>query len=79
MSDGELILYTTEHGSIENSVVSHWMTTAADNTEKLALERQERFDAARRESEQLMADAKELEVLEQAEQAWEAQGSDKQK
>jgi hypothetical protein len=51
----------------------------ADVAEKLALERYESFDAARREAARLAADTEDMEALENAERALEGKGRGKKK
>jgi hypothetical protein len=58
----------------EREVLTHAGKLRADVAEKLALERYECFDAARREAAQLAADAEDIEALERAERAMEGKG-----
>ncbi len=58
---------------------AHAGTLRADVAEKLALERYERFDAARREAAKLAADAEDLAALEQSERQLEGKGRGKNK
>lgn len=55
----------------EREVLTHGGKLRADVAEKLALERYEEFDAARREAVRLAADAEDLAALEQTERALE--------
>jgi hypothetical protein len=63
----------------EREVLTHAGKLRADVAEKLALERYESFDAARREAAQLAADAEDLAALEQTERALEGNGRGKEK
>jgi len=58
----------------EREVLSHAGKLRADVAEKLALERYESFDAARREATRLAADAEDMAALEWAERPLENQG-----
>ncbi len=63
----------------ERDVLTHAGKLRADVAEKLALERYERFDAARREAERLAADAEDMAVLEQVERKLEVKGRGRKK
>ena len=63
----------------EREVLTHAGKLRADVAEKLALERYESFDAARREATRLAADAEDMAALEQAERALEGKGRGKKK
>lgn len=63
----------------ERDVLTHAGKLRADVAEKLALERYETFDAARREAARLTADAEDLAVLEQIEREMEDAGRRKRK
>ncbi len=63
----------------EREVLTHAGKLRADVAEKLALERYETFDAARREAAQQAADAEDLVVLQQAERQLEGKGRGKKK
>lgn len=63
----------------EREVLTHAGRLRADVAEKLALERYESFDAARREAARLAADTEDMEVLENAERALEGKGRGKKK
>lgn len=63
----------------EREVLTHAGKLRADVAEKLALERYESFDAARREAARLAADAEDIETLENAERALEGKGRGKKK
>lgn len=63
----------------ERDVLTHAGKLRADVAEKLALERYERFDAARREAERLAADAEDMAALEQAERQLEGKGRGRKK
>jgi hypothetical protein len=63
----------------EREVLTHAGKLRADVAEKLALERYEAFDAARREAARLTADAEDLAALEQTERALESKGRGKKK
>lgn len=63
----------------EREVLTHAGKLRADVAEKLALERYESFDAARREAARLAADAEDMEALEQAERALEGKARGKKK
>jgi hypothetical protein len=63
----------------EREVLTHAGKLRADVAEKLALERYESFDAARREAARLAADAEDMEALENAERASEGKGRGKKK
>lgn len=58
----------------EREVLTHAGRLRADVAEKLALERYASFDAARREAEQMVADAEDMKALEQAERKLEGGG-----
>jgi phage terminase Nu1 subunit (DNA packaging protein) len=58
-------------------VLTHDGKLRADVAEKLALERYESFDAARREAGRLTADAEDMEALENAERQLEGKGRGK--
>ncbi|MBX3707937.1 MAG: virulence RhuM family protein [Pseudomonadales bacterium] len=61
----------------EREVLTHAGTLRADVAEKLALERYESFDTARREAAQLAADVEDMAALEQTERALEGKGRGK--
>jgi len=63
----------------ERDVLIHAGKLRADVAEKQALERYERFDAARREAERLAADAEDMAVLEQVERQLEGKGRGEKK
>lgn len=63
----------------EREVLTHAGKLRADVAEKLALERYESFDAARREAARLAADAEDLAALEQAERQLGDKGRGKKK
>lgn len=63
----------------EREVLTHAGKLRADVAEKLALERYESFDAARREAARLAADAEDIAALEQTERQLEAKGRRKKK
>jgi hypothetical protein len=63
----------------EREVLTHAGKLRAGVAEKLALERYESFDAARREEARLAADADDLAALEQTERALEGKGRGKKK
>src|SRR5690606_18155281 len=63
----------------EREVLTHAGKLRADVAEKLALERYETFDAARREATRLAADAEDLAVLEKTERQLEGKGRGKKK
>ena len=63
----------------EREVLTHAGKLRADVAEKLALERYESFDAARREAVRLAADAEDMAALERAERALEGMGRGKKK
>ena len=63
----------------EREVLSHAGKLRADVVEKLALDRYETFDAARREAARLAADAEDMVALEQAERQLEGKGRGKKK
>jgi hypothetical protein len=63
----------------EREVLTHAGKLRADVAEKLALERYESFDAARREAARLAADAEDLAALEKTERALEGKGRGKKK
>lgn len=63
----------------EREVLTHAGRLRADVAEKLALERYENFDAARREAARLAADAEDMMVLEQTGQKLEGNGKGKGK
>ena len=63
----------------EREVLTHAGKLRSDVAEKLALERYESFDAARREATRLAADAEDMTALEQAERALEDKGRGKKK
>ncbi|MCO5107719.1 MAG: virulence RhuM family protein [Burkholderiaceae bacterium] len=63
----------------EREVLTHAGKLRADVVEKLALERYDSFDAARREAARLAADAENLAALEKAERAVEGKGRGKKK
>lgn len=63
----------------EREVLTHAGKLRADVAEKLALERYESFDAARREAARLAADAEDLAVLERAERQLDRKGRGKKK
>lgn len=63
----------------ERDVLTHAGKLRADVAAKLALERYESFDAARREAARLAADAEDMAVLEQAEKQLEGGAGGKQK
>ena len=63
----------------EREVLTHAGKLRADVAEKLALERYESFDAARREAARLAADAEDMAALEQAERQLEGKGRGKKK
>ena len=63
----------------EREVLTHAGKLRADVAEKLALERYESFDAARREAARLAADADDMVTLEQAERNLEGKGREKKK
>jgi hypothetical protein len=63
----------------EREVLTHAGKVRAVVAEKLALERYEAFDAARREAERLQADAEDMAALEQAERQLEGKGREKNK
>lgn len=58
----------------EREVLTHAGKLRADVAEKLALERYEAFDSARREAARLAADAEDMAVLEQAERQLDGKG-----
>ena len=58
----------------EHKAATHAGKRRADVAEKLALERYEGFDAARREAARLAADAEDMEALERTERALEGKG-----
>lgn len=61
----------------EREVLTHAGKLRADVAEKLALERYESFDTARREATRLAADAEDMEVLEQTERQLEGKEREK--
>ncbi|MCL4778867.1 MAG: virulence RhuM family protein [Gammaproteobacteria bacterium] len=63
----------------EREVLTHAGKLRADVAEKLALERYESFDAARREAARLAADAVDMAALEKAERQLEGKGRGKRK
>ncbi len=63
----------------ERDVLTHAGKLRAEVAEKLALERYETFDAARRESARLAADAEDVAALEQVEKKLEGKGRGKKK
>ncbi|MBK1731457.1 virulence RhuM family protein [Thiococcus pfennigii] len=63
----------------EREVLTHAGRLRADVAEKLALERYESFDAARREAARLAADAEDMAALEKAERQLEGKGRGKKK
>ena len=63
----------------EREELTHAGKLRADFAEKLALERYESFDAARREAARLAADAEDIAVLEQTERQLEGEGRGKTK
>ena len=63
----------------ERNVLTHAGKLRADVVEKLALERYETFDTARREAARLVADAEDMAALEQVEQELEGKGRGKKK
>jgi hypothetical protein len=63
----------------EREVLTHAGKLRADVAEKLALERYEAFDAARREAARLAADAEDMEALEQTERALAGKAQGKKK
>lgn len=63
----------------EREVLTHAGKLRADVVEKLALERYESFDAARREATRLAADAEDIAALEQTERQLEGKGRGKKK
>lgn len=63
----------------EREVLTHAGKLRAEVAEKLALKRYESFDAARRETARLAADAEDMAALEQAERALEGKGRGKKK
>jgi hypothetical protein len=63
----------------EREVLTHAGKLRANVAEKLALERYETFDTARREAARLAADAEDMAVLEQAERQLEGKGRGKKK
>jgi hypothetical protein len=63
----------------EREVLTHAGKLRADVAEKLALERYESFDAARREAARLEADAEDMAALEQTERALEGKGRGKKR
>ncbi|MCA1804247.1 MAG: virulence RhuM family protein [Xanthomonadaceae bacterium] len=63
----------------EREVLTHAGKLRADVVEKLALERYESFDTARREAVRLAADAEDLAALEQTERQLEGKGRGKKK
>lgn len=63
----------------EREVLSHAGKLRSEVAEKLALERYESFDAARREAARLAADAEDMAVLEQTERALEGKGRGRKK
>lgn len=63
----------------EREVLTHAGKLRADVAEKLALERYESFDAARREAARLTADAEDMAALEQTERQLENKGRGKKK
>jgi hypothetical protein len=63
----------------EREVLTHAGKLRAGVAEKLALERFDRFDAARREAARLAADAEDMAALEQAERQLEGKGRGKKK
>lgn len=63
----------------EREVLTHAGKLRADVAEKLALERYETFDAARREAARLAADAEDMAALENAERQLEGKGRGKKK
>jgi hypothetical protein len=63
----------------EREVLTHAGKLRADVAEKLAIERYESFDAARREAARLAADAEDLAALEQTERQLEGKGRGKRK
>jgi hypothetical protein len=63
----------------EREVLTHAGRLRADVAEKLALERYETFDAARREAARLVTDAEDTAALEQAERELEGKGRGKKK
>ena len=63
----------------ERDVLTHAGKLRSDVAEKLALERYETFDAARREAERLAADNEDVAALEQLEQKLENKGRGKKK
>ncbi len=60
-------------------VLTHAGKLRADVAEKLALERYESFDAARREAARLVAGAEDIAALEQAERQLKGKGRGKKK
>ncbi|MFN9209740.1 MAG: virulence RhuM family protein [Betaproteobacteria bacterium] len=63
----------------EREVLTHAGKLRADVAEKLAMERYESFDAARREAARLAADVEDMATLEQAERTLEGKGQGKKK
>lgn len=63
----------------EREVLTHAGKLRADVAEKLALQRYESFDAARREAARLAADAEDMAALEQTERQLESKGRGKKK
>lgn len=63
----------------EREVLTHAGKLRADVAEKLALERYESFEAARREAARLAADTEDMEALENAERQLESKGRGKKK
>jgi len=63
----------------EREVLTHAGKLRADVAEKLALERYESFDAARREAARLAADAEDMAALENAERQLESKERGKKK
>ena len=63
----------------EREVLTHAGKLRSDVAEKLALERYESFDAARREATRLAADAEDIAALEQTERQLEGKGRGKKK
>ncbi len=63
----------------EREVLTHAGKLRADVAEKLALERYETFDTARREAERLAADREDLAALERVEHTLESKGGEKKK
>ena len=72
-------MLTTLRAFNEHKAPTHAGKLRADVAEKLALERYESFDASRRETARLAADAEDMESLERAERALEGTGRGKKK